>query len=109
MAPITKMRIHRVGGKEVLQPDEVEPSLIAIARKELPGCQTVEEPSEALPIDLRHLPKQEGLDDEISGFQLRTYAPGDAGACAIHWRKDRREFRLGRGTDNGGLREGGCH
>jgi NADPH:quinone reductase-like Zn-dependent oxidoreductase len=27
MAPVTKMRIHRFGAKEVLQPDEVEPSL----------------------------------------------------------------------------------
>src|SRR5258708_1414602 len=27
MAPITKMRIHRFGGKEVLQADDVEPSL----------------------------------------------------------------------------------
>jgi hypothetical protein len=27
MAPITKMRIHCFGGKEVLQADDVEPSL----------------------------------------------------------------------------------
>ena len=27
MAPITKMRIHRFGGKEVLQADDIEPSL----------------------------------------------------------------------------------
>jgi putative membrane protein len=53
-------------------------------------------------------PNKKGFDNEISGFELRTCPLGDACAGAIDRRKDRREFGLRRGANDGGLREGGA-
>src|ERR1043166_3151059 len=40
-------------------------------------------------------PNRKGFVHEIPGFQLCTCPAGDAGARAIDWGKDRREFSLG--------------